>query len=289
MNIGGNTLKDCSLTKLKNLLNDKEVYGISYTNSFFSRRYLCRSHVLSDKVDVENKTVRLGFTTRLEEVGMMEIENTLDVLEKYKAGDAPGFTPEGLLDDGETNNMPLELVSVTRYLYSLDLLLIMENPQLTYQDFTIAGEKFTLVNINHQLGEDEEGPEFEQTVSLLFAEPNGLSIFSHFYNKKLSVRDTKLLLDLIVDENITGRAIRWVKAESSSGVHSVIFPYDELISAYTTTEGNYVFGSGTGYVTLPREEFNSYRAECTPQSNGAYEIELKSSKNAGNTIRIFME
>src|SRR5690606_3765329 len=118
-------------------------------------------------------------------------------------------------------------------LFSTDLFLILDNPELTFQEFTIAGSKFTLVNLKHILKdeEDTEDEGFEQEVSILFGEADRLYLFSHFYNKELNARDTKLIFDLIVDENITGKAITGVKIDSPSGSTSAIFPKGEMISS----------------------------------------------------------
>lgn len=264
-----------TLKKLKNLLNDpsKKVQGVFYTNSFFSRRYLCRSHVLVDGVDITNDQVKLKVTTRVEQAGLIEIENTLTMLVHYEAGDVPGFSPEGLWEDPEADRPHLpEAVSVKQKLFSVDIQLILRNPEVTYQEFTIAGSKFTLINLKHVM---DEG--IEQTVTLLFGSSDKLYFFSHFHDKELSQRDMKIILDLILDENITGKAFTGIKLESGSGTASSLFPMEELISSYTNMSGDIVFSTGTGFIRIGRDQLKDYKLRCNIiKFSGEFQLVLES-------------
>ena len=275
-----------TLQKLKNLLNDptREVHGVFYTNSFFSKRYLSRSHALVDSIDLKENTVKLTVSTRVEPVGLMEIENTIDKLEQHKAGDVPGFIQEGMFDESGMEPQPLipEFVATTQQLYSIDIFLILDIPTITYQEFKIAGHKFTLVNIYHTLDND-----FGQTVTLLFGDSDKMYFLSHLFDENLSVRDSKIVLDLIMEENITGRVIKGMKITDHSGVGSFIYPYGELISAYYNQDGDYIFGMGAGYIRIPKGEISSYKMECIPQGKtGHYQINLTNSRH---TITLNME
>jgi hypothetical protein len=286
MKVNGIKLQEGTLKKVKNLLEDpnRKVQGVFYTNSYFSQRYLSRSHVLVDGVDVEENTVKLTVSTRLEQVGLMEVENTLDKLVQYEAGDLPGFVPEGIMEDNEEGSPHLpEVVSVKQYLYSVDILLILDNPEITYQEFTIAGSKFTLVNLHKVFDED-----FEQTVSILFGDVDKMYFYSHFYKKNLSVRDLKMIMDLIMNENITGKALIGIKMETPSKASNSLFPMDSLIDSYTTImEGHYIFSTGTGYVRIDRESLKDYKLSCIPSGqSGAYQLVLKGRYD---TIRFYTE
>lgn len=286
MNVSGIPKHEGTLKKLQDLLeSDKcKIHGVFYTNSFFSQRYLSRSHLLVDEMNIEDNAVKLTVSTRLEKVGLMEIESTLAVLEKHTAGDLPGFTPEGLIPNDNRTGRPFvpEPVGVTQQLYSVDLLLILKDPEVTYQEFKIAGEYFTLVNLTHKL-EDY----YEQTVTLLFGRADKLYLFSHFFDKQLTTEDTRLIMDLIVDTNITGKAIRSVKLETTSGASSSIYPYEELISSYVTTSGDLVFGTGAGYVRIPSGKLKDYKLTCVPtEQSGQYRLDLEGKTE---TIRLYME
>lgn len=271
-----------TLKKLDNLLNDssKRVHGVFYTNSFFTQRYLTRSHVLSEDVNIKDKEVRLSIVTRLEEVGLMEIENTLHMLVKHEAGDVPGLAPEGLYEgytedeDVDRPHIP-EVVSVKQHLFSVDLLLIMREPTITYKEFTIAGSKFTLLNIYNEL---EEG--FNQTVSLLFGDSDKLYFFSHFHNKELNQRDSRMILDMIVDENITGKAVTGIKVETANGLSNSLFPVERLIGSYTNLAGDLIFNTDTGYVKIPANSLKNYKMECkATTSKGDYRVALESKND----------
>lgn len=286
MRVQGIKVQDGSLKKLNNLLRDenRKVHGVFYTNSFFSQRYLSRSHALVDNINLEEDSIKLTVSARLERTGLLEIENTLEVLVQNEAGDIPGFTPEGLLPDLPQGENPFiaEAVGVNQQLFSVDVLLIMREPKVTYQKFTIAGVEFVLVNLTQSFGDT-----YEQTVSLLFGDVAKLYFFSHFYNKKLSVRDMKILFDLIVDTNITGKSVVGVKLESLSGASSSVFPFEELISSYRATSGDYIFGTGAGYVRIPYKKLADYAMSLVPNPDtGSYRIDLESYKD---TIRIYME
>jgi len=287
MNIEKVKSNKATLRKLKNLLEDgnKKVHGVFYTNTFFSRRYLSRSHILVPDIDIKDDKVELQISTRLEPVGIMELENTLDMLIHYEAGDIPGFTPESDMRSDNVNmdqpHIP-EPISIKQSLYSVDIFLIMKEPDITYKEFSIAGTKFTLVKIHQQLDED-----FEQTVYLLFGEVEKLYLFSHFYGEELNLKDTKSVLDLIIDQNITGKTVMGVRIESPSGISNTMFPLEGMISSYYSTTGDVIFSSNTGFIRIPRESMNDFRMTCIPQGQtGAYTLQLDNNKDK---IEIHME
>ena len=275
-------VKEGSLELVKRLFEDpkKKVHGVFYDNTFFSQRYLTRSHVLDKKVNIEEDEIKLTIGTRVEVVGLLELENTLDMLVKYEAGDIPAFAQLGKQE--ELPAVP-EPVTPSQYLYTVDIVLRMKQPKVTYQEFTIARNKFTLVTLNHVL--DKEG-EYTQEVQLLFGKADKFYLFSHFYNKKLKADDVELLLEFLVDKNLTGKAIIAVKQESKSATTG-IFPYEKLISAYRNTDGSYIFGASTGYIRIPENKIRDYKLEVVPNATtGSYRIDLISKEN---TIKIFME
>jgi hypothetical protein len=278
---------EASLQKVKNLLTDssKKVQGVFYTNSYFSKRYLARAHALVDEINLTGEdSIKLTVSARIEPQGLWEIENTLDTLVRHEAGDIPGFIPEGMFDGINIEQQPLasDIVTTTKQLYNLDILLIMTWPKVTYQEFKIAGQPFTLVNIHNTLGE-----EFEQTVTLLFGPVDNLYFFSNFYDKELSVRDSKIILDLIMDENITGKVIKGIKLETEAGVNSFVFPYEELFNSYHNQDGDYIFGMGGGYIKIPKEEINNYKMRMFPDGkDGGYQIVLENNKSK---VRLYME
>jgi hypothetical protein len=290
MNIGTFKLNSGTLKKLKNLLDDKskKVQGVFYKNTHFSQHYLSRSHMLVNDIDIAENKISLQVSTRIERAGLPELENTLEELVAYNAGDIPGFTPEGYFEGSDIQETPLmaDVVATTKELYNADILLNMAHPVITYQEFKIAGKPFTLVNLHKILGDYEETP-FEQMVTLLFGEADNLYFFSNFHEENLSVRDSKLILDLIMDENITGKVVKGIKVTSVDGVTGSVYPYQELLASYVSMDGDYVFGNGAGYVMIPKDELGNYKMRVIPQGlSGAYQIMLFNNKN---TIRIYME
>jgi hypothetical protein len=273
-------VQEGSLEFLQKLFEDsnKKIHGVYYTNDFFSQRYLCRSHISKD-VTIEDNTLKITIPTRLENVGLLEIENTLDVLVQHEAGDLPGYTY-----NGENLAIP-EPVSVNQYLFAVDMFLILKDPTVSYQLFNIADSKFHLVNIDHKLGEGED--EFNQTITLLFGAADKLYFFSHFYNKELSESDKQIMLDLVMDGNITGKAIVAAKVESSSGASTGIFPMDKLISAYRGAGGDYTLGGATGYVKIPQKAMQGYKLELIPVlKTGSYTMNFIGENE---TVRIYFE
>jgi hypothetical protein len=278
---------EASLMKVRNLLEDssKKVQGVFYTNSYFTRRYLARAHALVDEINLTGEdSIKLTVSARIEPMGLLEIENTLDTLVRYEAGDIPGFMPEGMFDGVNIEQQPLasDIVTTTKQLYNIDILLIMNSPKVTYQEFKIAGQPFTLVNIHHALDED-----YDQTVTLLFGPVDSLYFFSNFFDKELSVRDSKIILDLIMDENITGKVIKGIKLETEAGVNSFVFPYEELFNSYYNQDGDYVFGMGAGYIKIPKGEIDNYKMKLIPEgSGGNYQLILENNKSK---VRLYME
>ncbi|AHN66657.1 hypothetical protein Bcp1_182 [Bacillus phage Bcp1] len=275
--------KKGSLEMLQGMLKDKrkQVYGVFYTNDFFSQRYVARNHVLADEVNIEEKTVKLKIATRVEHAGLWELENTLDTLVRYEAGDIPGYD---YTEENATIPTVPEPISVTKHLYSIDLVLIMKEPSITYQSFSIAGVKFLMINILHVI--EDDGDEFEQKVSLLFSEAGKLSVFSHLYNKELTPEDIHMLLHLIMDKNITGKEILAVRIQHKSGTKSVLVPADELISTWIAAKDSYVFSAGLSYIDIPYDSINTYTFTMQPNTIAGHQLELE---NEEHTLHILME
>ena len=285
MLISGIKLQSGTMKKLNNLLSDnsKKIYGVFYTNDFFSERYLARAHALVDKIDVEEEHIRFLVSTRVESAGMTEIDETFHMLNEYEAGDIPKYKSPRLVeeDDAEYPYIP-EVVGAVTYVYTIDILLNMKKPTITYQEFSLAGGKFTLVNLTERL-EDE----FEQTVSLLFGETDKLYLFSHLLNKELTARDAKIIFDLIIDENITGKAIRSVKLVSYSGSGAGVLPHKGMISSYLSTSNEYIIGDGSGYIRIPKDSLKDYKmALHTEGSTGSFRLDLMGKRD---TIMIYFE
>ncbi|QEG04244.1 hypothetical protein [Bacillus phage BC-T25] len=280
--------KHGSVAMLQMLLENgqKKVHGVFYTNDYFSERYLSRSHILSDEINIEDNTIKLKISTRVEKPGIFELENTLDELVKYEAGDIPGFAPEG-----EQHELPMpEIISATKSLYSVDLVLIMKEPKIMYVTFDIAGVPFILVTIDYELGMKNElgkvEDTFKQQVKILFGLPDKLNFFSHFYGKELTNGDKRSILKLILDENITGKAILAVEYDSPLAV-TQLFPFTTMIGAYTTDNGEMVFTSGSGYIKLKDRIVKEGKLQMTPHiSKGQYRLDLIGDEGS---ISIIME
>jgi len=240
--------KHGSLGMLKELLGDstKKVHGVFYTNDHFSDRYLSRSHVLSDEVNIEEGTLKMTIATRVESPGIFELENTLDEFIKYEAGDIPGFAEEG-----QQNTLPVaEPISATKSLHTVDLVLVMKEPKITYIQFDIAGVPFTLVTIDYELSQFAD--KFTQQVKLLFGQADKINFFSHFHGKQFTSGDRRSILKLVLDENITGKAILAVEFDSPVAA-TQIYPMLSMISAYTNDNGDAVFTSVGGYIRVKQE------------------------------------
>ncbi|UJH95657.1 hypothetical protein [Bacillus phage vB_BtM_BMBsp2] len=283
MKLPNTTVKKGSLEMLQGMLKDKrkQVYGVFYTNDFFSKRYLARNHVLAEEVNVEEKTVKLKIATRVEHAGLWELENTLDALVRYEAGDIPGYD---YTDENATIPSVAEPISVIKHLYSIDLVLVMKEPSITYQSFSIAGVKFLMINILHVM--EDDGDEFEQKVSLLFSEAGKMSVFSHLYNKEFKPEDIHMLLSLIMDKNITGKAILSVRSHHKSGLTISISPDEDLISTWVTANDSYVFGTGLGYINVPYNSIDTYTLTLNPGVLVGHQLELE---NEEHTLHILLE
>lgn len=273
--------REGSISKLKNLLDSRKVHGVSYTNNYFNKRYLCRSSVLDKDVSIENGQVKLTIAARVEASGMWEIEETLKMLLKFEAGAMPGFSPDWMFENGEERKH-LEFASPTEVMTTVDIMLDMKDPQIAYKDFSIAGSKFTLVEVHQELDE-----EFTQTITLLFGESDKMYLLSHFYDKDLNARDAKMILDLIVDENLTGKLVRSVMLEIPNGASSAVFPFERAIASYLGDDNEYVFGDGSGVLTISIDNLNDYKMTCEPNgTDGSYMIYLEGK---GHSIAFMLE
>lgn len=270
--------REGTIHRLKSYLETKKVYGISYSNSYLNKRYLCRASVLANRVSIEGGKVSLTVPTRVEVSGLGEIEETLEMLLRYEAGAMPGFTPDRAWEE-----QYVEIVGPTQMMMTIDIMVKMEFPTITYKDFSIAGNKFTLVELTQTYGEDM----FDQTITLLFGEPNKMYLLSHFYGKELNVRDMKMILDLIVEDNLTGKLIRSIMLEVGNGTSSAIFPFERSITSYLNDDNEYTFGDGAGVITIPIDNLKDYKMTCEPNgTTGSYMIHLEANNH---TISFMLE
>lgn len=270
--------REGTISKLNSLLGNKKVHGVSYSNSYLNKRYLCRASVLDKDISVEQGKVSLTLPTRVEAAGLGEIEETLEMLLRYGAGAMPGFTPERAWEE-----QYVEIVSPTQMMMTIDITVKMEFPTITYKDFSIAGSKFTLVELTRSYDDDA----FNQTITLLFGESDKLYLLSHFYGKELNVRDMKMILDLIVEDNLTGKLIRSIMLEVGNGTSSAIFPFERAITSYLNDDNEYTFGDGAGAITIPLDNLKDYKMTCEPNGvGGSYMIHMEATNH---TISFMLE
>jgi hypothetical protein len=303
MRVSGVKQREGTLRKIRDLFNSKRVYGVHYNNSMFSRDYIARPTVMMSHVDLDNDVLELKIAQRVNGAGLAEMEAThyafqaLSSDKEHLIGDLPGFTPEGMLEGSgipEEERQP-DTVTPTEQLYTVDVQLRLESPEITYQEFTIGGSKFTLANIVYNIPfsteEDESGEKdvFSQHVSLLFGEPSKMYFLSHFVDKKLNSRDARYLLELLTDQNITGKLIRGVHL-TGSGAGGGIYPYGESLTLYKNNYGSLIIGNGSGYLTLYQDYisvFDHFQVSTNGKAGG-FEIKLKPRKSESQ-ITLFME
>lgn len=271
-------LKPFTIKRLQKLLegNKKQIYGVSYINSYLTKRHICRNNAEVRNIDIEQGIIDVDLTVRVEDVGATELDITRNMLVTKGLGEITNnYIPDNVFekDSEHIYNEPVivENVSITQGLRSVDISLTFDEPTLTTQDFSIAGSKFTLVNIKQYI-EDEN---FEHTITLLFGDTGKLNILSHFYDKDLTSRDAKLIMQLVMDNNLTGKALSGVRYISKE-VDTTLFPLENLITPFVNSSGNYVFASGTGYIVLSRSEINKITMYVyVDNSNGTYTITIE--------------
>lgn len=281
--------RKATLQKLNNLTSDEnqEVYGVTYTNSFLSQRYLTRSQVMVDKADVHNQQVDMKLMLRVEAEGLDEMESTLHMLTDNKAGDLPGFMVEEEsleIDPYGTVDRPTmqELISVGQGMLTVDMVLNISNPDIYFKEVTIAGSKFTLVEIYQKFDEH-----FDQTITLLFGGAGNMYFLSHFYNKNLNKRDANNILDMFIDENILGKAIIEARVDTVGGASSVLYPIESVVGSYWAINGDIILNTRTNYLRIPVGKENNYKMTCEPYTKaGNYQIRLEGKHE---TITIIIE
>lgn len=262
-----------TLTKVKNLANKKKVFGAYYTNSLFSRVYLTRHNMLMEDVNVSEDKVQMTVSTRVDGNGIDELENTLQMLIEYGIGDVPGVSADGSYLIEETQNP--EYISLNETLFTVDLQLILKEPKVSFREFTIAGNKFTLLTLTHTVTDY-----FEQEVKLLYGEPDDSKLFflSHFAGEKLSMRDAGLILDMIVDENITGKAIVSANFRDTTkfAALTTIYPLNSLIGMYSNIEGDIIINNDNSFLLFPSKSLEDVTMRCEPLLDaGGYSIILE--------------
>jgi hypothetical protein len=306
MHVSDIKVQQGSLQKLHNLLKDKKVYGVHYTNNLLSRDYIARPMLLGEYVNLKEETVQVKLTQRVDMRGLGEMEATLYMFQHLTPeegtliGDLPGFTPEGLLQGSgidEQDQLP-DTVTPTQELFSVDVLLNWQKPEITYQEFTISGSKFTLVEMKYEEtfsypGEEEDGEEYDdnftQVISLLFGEPGKMYFFSHFDEKKLNSRDCRLIIDLVKNQNITGKFIKAAYLFSGEG-SATLYPYKEALTLYNNTGGDLILGNGSGYFGFYKNALTEVLS-CYILPNkrtGGCDISLRPKKLWGQ-VRLVME
>lgn len=281
--------RKATLQKLNNLTNNENqtIYGVSYTNSFLSQRYLTRSQAMVDKADIHNEQVDMKLMIRVEAEGLDEMESTLHMLTDNKAGDLPGFMVEEEsleIDPYGTVDRPSmqELISVGQGMLTVDMVLNVKNPDIHFKEFTVAGNKFTLIELHQKFDEH-----FDQTITLLFGEAGNMYFLSHFFNQDLNKRDADTILDMLVDDNILGKAIIEARVDTVGGASSVLYPIESVVGSYWTLNGDIILNTRTNYLRIPVGGGNKYKMTCEPYTKaGDYQIRLEGKHE---TITIIIE
>ncbi|QEM43237.1 hypothetical protein CHOTACABRAS_183 [Bacillus phage Chotacabras] len=276
------------LVRLKELLEDKtkKVHGISYTNDFFSKPHLVRSHILKDEVLIEEDELRIGFFMRVDYNSFVELENTLEWLVMNEAGDIPGYMTEGdVLDRPHLE----ERVSKGLSLFTADVILNMKSPRVRFVDAEIAGETFTIAKISQKLplGEDEV---VVHEVKLLFGSADKFNLLSHFVGKKLTNEDGIKVLALIEEENLLGKAIQGAGFRDSNKGHSTfIGSHSEMIQVTRLWSGGYFFRSEVSTLELDKEllETMDFKVELEVSSQ-SHRLTF-GNKRKGVELSIYLE
>ncbi|AII27999.1 hypothetical protein LD13_gp098 [Bacillus phage Bobb] len=267
---------NATLKKLRSFeANTKlELYGVGYTNPFLSRRVACRSQALVNKLDIRDKQVHLTLSMLIEKNARYELDNTLDFLVRYEAGDIPGYE----LSEENPNfldNSPQQPITATYQLTNADIRLNMENPTVQYKEFTIHKEKFTIIYLTEKFDEV-----IEHTVSLLYGPAGALKFLGNFIDKELTSIGFSPLFELMSDENLLGAHIVSLKVESKKeGIRSVCVPIEGVISVMENVEGDYVFSTDQHYFKLPKESLQDYRM-TVDAVKGGYILKLDSTHNS---------
>lgn len=276
------------LAQLKELLEDKtrKVHGISYTNDFFSKPHLVRSHILKDEVLLEEDELRIGFFMRVDYNSFVELENTLEWLVLNEAGDIPGYITEGdVLDKPHLE----ERVSEGLSLFTADVILNMKSPRVRFVDAEIAGETFTIAKISQKLplGEDEV---VIHEVKLLFGSAEKFNLLSHFVGKKLTNEDGIKVLALIEEENLLGKAIQGAGFRDSNKGHSTfIGSHSEMIQVTRLWSGGYFFRSEVSTFEVDKELLDTMDFKVELEVSSQSHRLTFSNKRKGVELSIYLE
>ncbi|AGB62719.1 hypothetical protein [Bacillus phage phiAGATE] len=269
-------LLNATLMKLRNFEeNDKlKLYGVSYTNPFLSRRVACRSHALVNKLDITNSQVNLTLSMLIEKNARFELDNTLDFLVRYEAGDIPGYEQSEENPDF-LDNSPQQPITATYHLADASLVLNMKNPTVQYREFTIQKEKFTILYLTERFDEV-----IDHTVALLYGTSGALKFLGNFLDKELTMVGFAPLFELMSDDNLLGTHIVSLKVESKKeGLRSVCVPIEGVVSLMENMEGDYIFSTDQHYFKLPYASLQDYRMTVDAVTGG-YILKLDSTHNS---------
>lgn len=278
-------MKEVTMRKLRNHLDNDEqtIHGVYYNNSIYSRRYLAQDTVYVQDIDISNNRLKMSVTTRVEfsDVGIEEVNMTKEALHYYEAGTVPHY----LFYDKDGNQYQPheeleEPVTATMSLISMEVLLEMDQPRIYHRNVVIGGQGFDLFEI-HQ---DFDG--FKQSVQFLFGRQDKLTFLSHFHGKKLNMKDSQKILELIVKENVTGKAIVGIRSEAE-GMVTNLTPVRDMITSIYSFDNEPIFTTDGGYVKLTKSLFKTGTFEAQ-FLQGSPRSKLK-WKNNHRTVEIFFE
>lgn len=251
-----------------------QLYGVGYTNPFLSRRVACRSQALVNKLDIRDNQVHLTLSMLIEKNARYELDNTLDFLVRYEAGDIPGYE----LSEENPNfldNSPQQPITATYQLTNADIRLNMNNPTVQYKEFTIHKEKFTIIYLTEKFDEV-----LEHTVSLLYGTSGALKFLGNFVDKELTSIGFSSVFELMSNDNLLGAHIVSLKVESKKeGIRSVCVPIEGVISVMENVEGDYIFSTDQHYFKLPKKSLQDYRM-TVDAVKGGYIIKMDSTHNS---------
>ncbi|AID17444.1 hypothetical protein [Listeria phage LMTA-148] len=254
--------KESSLNSfLSSMRNEKgTVVGVYYKNAMIDESILAEASL---QLEVPNKTEKvLQATVALKP--MPSQVNQLTTLESLLEDSGMGWFFDRERPITPTMSTPLfnDLAisqSALSNIQNYRLVVNMADPKVTKQTFTFYKNTYTLFKVEDRQMDSKVAGNIIHSIHVLYKEEqyDGETLFGRLFvesgskEAKLMKRDTKILLDLLCDENVTSLFIGGIELSLEDRLSNAkLFPLYTAVTATRTNYDAYRFLTDSGETTI---------------------------------------
>lgn len=241
---------------------------LSYVGTFYDTPFLDKGILTEPKLNLEvfeGTDIKFQLVLKPEVTQLPQVE----LLNDYLNAISKGYMEEQLdkivepTKDHKISDAFRAQQSAVSDVQNYTLNVYFNDPEVTRQDTTINGIKYYQFKVTDtfSFGDDVN---YVHSVICLFKDKtsDGENFFSSLVDKKLAIKDSKKVLDILTGNNLTGLFIGGHVTEGDKGLTQQVFAIgSELLM--TKGSSNYVIKGYSSFLGIPEEAIESLTVKRT--------------------------